>query len=79
MAGQQGSTLQIDCCLADDGRELNVFRTRHFDVKIIRGRAELAEGELLAFRPARVDAIFRNVDEVISDVKSYDRMIDAVV
>ena len=58
---------------------MNLFRTRHFDVKIIRRRAELAEGELLDFGPAGVDAIFRNVDEIISDVKSYDRMIDAVV
>ena len=49
------------------------------DIKIIRRRAELAEGELLALRPAGVDAILRNVDIIISDVKSYDRVIHAIV
>ena len=76
---RKATKLEIDRCLVDDGREFDVFRPCDADIEIIRRRAELAEGELLAFRPAGVDAIFRNVDIVISDVKSYDRVIDAIV
>jgi hypothetical protein len=61
------------------GSELDVFRPSHTDVKIIRGRTELTEGKLLTLGAARMDTILRNVDEVVSYVKSYDRVIHAIV
>jgi hypothetical protein len=63
----------------EGGGELDVFRPSHANVEIIGGRAELAESELLALCPAGMDTIFRHVDDVVSDVKSYDRVVHAIV
>jgi hypothetical protein len=61
------------------GGELEIFRPSHGDVVIVRGRAELAESELLALVPTGMDAIFRHVDEVVSYVEAYDSVIHAIV
>ena len=61
------------------GGELDVFRPSNTNVEIIRGRAELSESELLAFGLAGMDAILRHVDEVVSYVEAYDRVIHAIV
>jgi len=61
------------------GGELDAFRPRDSDIVVIRGRAELAEGELLAVGSAGVNAVLRHVDDVVSDVKSDDRVIHAIV
>ena len=42
-------------------------------------RAELAESELLTLGAAGVDTIRRHVNDVVSDVESDDRVIDAIV
>jgi hypothetical protein len=56
-----------------------VFRPSNNDVVIVRGRAELTERKLLAVGAAGVYAILRHVNDIISYVKSYDRMIHAIV
>jgi hypothetical protein len=61
------------------GGELDVFGPSDTNVEIIRGRAELTESKLLTLAPAGMDTILRHIDEVVSYVKSYDRMIHAIV
>ena len=61
------------------GGQLDVFGPGDADVEIVGGRAELAERKLLALGSAGVDAILRHVDDVVSYVKPYDRVIDAIV
>src|SRR5581483_5833574 len=60
-------------------RELDVLRSGHAHVEVVGGRTKLAQRELLALGAARVDAVFRHVDNIVADVKADDRVVNAVV
>src|ERR1041385_2413794 len=49
------------------------------DVEVVGGRTKLAQRELLTFGTAGVNAVFRDVNNIVADVKADDCVVNAVV
>lgn len=71
--------LAIDSYPLEVDGELDVFGACDTNVEGISGRAKLTERKLLTLGPASMDTILRHVDQVVPYVKSYDRVVHAIV